>query len=96
MFGDWLWVSNRSDVQGLRLATWVDDIRNKKMSLAVVDLGTGHAVPTVRYQSEHTAAYYNGSLIRTNPRDYEVLDDEISIALESLEGINRILDLICV
>ena len=94
MFGDWLWVSNRSDVQGLRLARWIDSLCTQKMRLAVVEIGAGQAVPTVRYQSEHAAAHYNGTLIRINPRDYEVPSGEISVPLGGLEGINRIFDLV--
>lgn len=94
MFGDWLWVSNHSDIQGLRLAGWIDELRANEMRLAVVEIGAGKAVPTVRYQSEHAAAHFNGTLVRINPRDYEVPDNEISIPLGGLEGINRISKLV--
>lgn len=92
MFGDWLWVGDRSDVQGIRLAQWMDTLQTQGMRLAVVEIGAGQAVPTVRYQSEHVAAHHNSTLIRINPRDYEVPHGSISIPLGGLDGITRILD----
>ena len=54
-------------------------------------MGAGLAVPTVRYKSQQTANNINSTLIRINPRDYDVPKGAIGIPLGAKEGINRIL-----
>jgi len=90
MFGDWGWISDRTDQQGNRLRDWLEDIGTQKMKLAVVELGAGEAVPTVRINSEHIAKSYGGTLIRINPRDYHVPSGHISIPSGSADGVNMI------
>jgi len=58
---------------------------------AVVEMGAGKAVPTVRYQSESVARREKATLIRINPRDHDVPDSRhISLPVGSKEGIARI------
>lgn len=94
MFGDWLWLSDRSNEQSSRFSQWINKIIKEKIYIAIVELGAGEAVPTVRYKSESVARYPNAKLIRVNPRDYYVSDGNISIALGSLEGLIKISHLI--
>lgn len=91
MFGDWLWVPNRSNQQGERLSEWLNRIFHKNFKLAIIELGAGQAVPTVRYKSESVARSKNATLIRINPRDFHVPAGNISIPLGSLEGIKKII-----
>ena len=91
MFGDLDWVSDRSDTQEYRLLKWLKDLQRNGAKLAVVEIGAGKAVPTVRYQSERVAGSNNGTLIRINPRDYEVPAGQIAIPLGGFEGIKRVL-----
>jgi len=70
MFNDGGWISDRTDAQEERLEQWYSGVKDK--SLAVVELGAGAAVPTVRYFSERAVARPNATLIRINPRESEI------------------------
>ncbi len=94
MFGDWQWIHKRSNQQSERFTQWLNNIISQKIKLAIVELGAGEAVPTVRYKSESISQYPNAILIRINPRDYYVPAENISIPLGSLEGMNKINEVI--
>lgn len=93
MFGDWAWIAARSLSQRERLARWLETISSKSFLLAVVEVGAGEAVPTVRNQAEYVARRLKARLIRINPRDYQVPDKtHVSLPLggaEALDGISR-------
>ncbi|GLW93106.1 SIR2 family NAD-dependent protein deacylase [Actinokineospora globicatena] len=67
MFGDSWWVPDRSQSVVDDLARW----RRAARDLAVVEIGAGQAVPTVRRYAELASAA-SGRLIRINPREPEV------------------------
>jgi NAD-dependent SIR2 family protein deacetylase len=91
MFGDWAWLSSRSDAQAMRFADWLQKLQHDHARLAVIEIGAGHAVPTVRYKSESLTRSFGASLVRINPRDYEVPSGgNFSIPLGGAEGIERI------
>jgi len=91
MFGDWAWSACRSHQQAARLSNWLDEILTARRKLAVVEIGAGRAVPTVRLQSEAIALSHSAPLIRINPRDYHVPSaEDIGLAVGSQEGIKRI------
>ncbi len=69
MFGDWGFRSERSNRQEDRLDTWVRDVLGRDLSLVVVEMGAGSAVPTVRMQGDHAALKWGATLIRINPRE---------------------------
>lgn len=92
MFGDWGWLPHRTNEQSYRLSTWLNNIRARRVKLAIVEIGAGHAVPTVRIQSEQVAGSCGGTLIRINPRDYEVPPGHIAITLGGAEGIGTIFE----
>jgi len=94
MFGDWLWISDRTDNQSRRLQQWLDERRENNHKLAIIEVGAGEAVPTVRRTSEQIAAMYGGMLIRVNPRDVSVPEGHCSIASGGAEGIQRLYRLI--
>jgi NAD-dependent SIR2 family protein deacetylase len=91
MFGDWHWVSDRTEAQSRRLNEWLHTIRQKEFSLAVAEIGAGEAVPTVRHTSEHVVSRLGGALIRINPRDSRTPAGHISIRLDGKEAIDRII-----
>ena len=66
-------------------------IKQHNHSLAVIEIGAGEAVPTVRYKSEAIARLEKTTLIRINPRDYQVPFGHFSIAAGGLAGIQKIL-----
>ncbi len=93
MFGDFNFIPYRTDLALRRLHEWLDFIDDMGYKLAIIEIGAGKAVPTVRYFSEDTARKYNGTLIRINPRDYDVpTEKDISLNLKGLEGIKAIID----
>ncbi len=91
MFGDWAWVAERTLSQRKRLITWLESISSKNHPLAVVEIGAGEAVPTVRNQAEHLVRKFDARLIRINPRDYRVPDKvHVSLPLGGAEGVDGI------
>jgi len=87
MFGDWHWIGNRSEEQHKRLDNWLHHITVKNYKLAIIEIGAGRSVPTVRLFSQKTARNYGGTHIRINPVDYAVDAPGISVPLPGGEGI---------
>jgi NAD-dependent SIR2 family protein deacetylase len=93
MFGDWSWISTRTEVQSSRRSAWLKRISGEGLRLAVVEIGAGEAVATVRRQSEHIARAYGATLIRINPRDFQVPQGEhVSLPLGAVDGVDGIVD----
>lgn len=92
MFIDWRWDSSRSDAQKRRLDAFKADIDENDYRLAIIEIGAGEHVPTVRYESERTAVMLDGLVIRINPRDYYI-DSSIGVGIPmgGLEGLSEIL-----
>ncbi len=94
MFGDWAWLSQRSEEQNYRFNTWLGELKNRNMQPVIIETGAGTAVATVRMKSERLASEFNTHLIRINPRDYHIPEyikgTEISDnALEAIEKIDK-------
>ncbi len=90
MFGDWEWESSRTDAQSQRLQAWLAALEEENADVAIVEMGAGTAVPTVRRTSEDVANHFNVPLIRINPR--ESFGAEIALPMGALEALNRILE----
>jgi NAD-dependent SIR2 family protein deacetylase len=90
MFGDWKWNPKITLNQETRYNKWKK--QNKSKKLLVIELGAGTAIPTVRRESENIAKYYNGNLIRINPREFDVDSGYgFSIPFGAFEGLKVIL-----
>ena len=92
MFYDWDWIGSIRIEQERRLKRWVNILQAKDASVAIVELGAGKSLATIRNTSENLARQLNGKFVRINPRDAEGPKGAISIALpalEALEGIER-------
>lgn len=87
MFGDDGWVARRTDEQHARLRAWLRTIESESARLAMLELGAGAAVPTLRLTSESLARRLGGTLIRVNPREPEVPAQGIGLSLGALEAI---------
>ncbi len=61
-------------------------------NLAVIEIGSGKAVPTIRYISEDLVSEFGSSLIRVNPRDYDGPEGTISIPLGAKEAIEKLVN----
>ena len=91
MFGDWDWMSKRSDNQMMRFRRWKTDLENEKKQVCVIEIGAGTAIASIRRMSESAAMQFYTSLIRINPREYQGLDNTIKLPFGGLEGIRKII-----
>ncbi len=88
MFGDGSWTDGRSAAHEIRFRLWLRGLARGK--LAVVELGAGNALPTVRRTAEQVAQAAGNPLIRINPRNPEGPANCISIAEGALEALEKI------
>ena len=93
MFGDWSWNEQRTIKQENRFKTWMKSIRRENKKLAIIEIGAGTAISTIRQESEHRAnSLKNSKLIRINPRDFQVSEKHgLSIPFGGLDGLRKIL-----
>ncbi len=89
MFGDYGWEYARTDGQRERLVKWMDKLEAEGARLAIIEIGAGTAVPTVRNTSEQIAKRFNVPLIRINPR--ESFDAKIELPMGALEALQKII-----
>ncbi len=92
MFNDWDWIPHRTRNQSDRLHRWIEELSRSGTALAVVELGAGKAVATVRMTSEAAARGGKSTLIRINPRDYDVPAGHLAIPLGAMDGIRRLVE----
>ena len=88
MFGDWGWDAVRTQAQEERFDDFLQRVAVNRRRLAIVEIGAGTAVPTVRLTGERIAKEFGGTLIRINPREPQI-DPKwgIGLAMGGLEGI---------
>jgi NAD-dependent SIR2 family protein deacetylase len=94
MFGDWSWLSHRSDKQSTNFQYWLRNLKTQIAQPVIIEIGAGRAVPTIRMKSERLANEFNAVLIRINPRDFQIPHDinGIEIQAGALEGIQQIVN----
>lgn len=79
MFGDWGWVPDRTAAQESRHDSFVSALP-RDAKVVVVEVGAGHAVPTVRRRSEGILrAFKKATLIRINNTEPEGPEGTISV-----------------
>jgi len=88
MFGDGGWLSGRTSHQEDGLSAWLDHVRSQR--IAVIEIGAGSAVPTVRWTCQQIARTHDAALIRVNPREPEGPEGTISLAAGALEALSQI------
>lgn len=92
MFGDGAWLSARSDEQRERYQRFLD--AHEGEPAAVVELGAGSAIPSIRAASERLGRR-GARVIRVNPREPQIAPPHLGLpqgALEALQAIDRALD----
>jgi NAD-dependent SIR2 family protein deacetylase len=89
MFGDFSWEDERTDSQRVRLGLWINKLEREDAKLAIIEMGAGTAVPTVRNTSEQIAMMFNVPLIRINPR--ESFGAKIELPMGAVEALDIIL-----
>lgn len=96
MFGDWNWVSWRSDTQRRAEASWLSRNSEARPRIVVIEVGAGTALPSVRHFSHYLSRECGARIIRVNPREFEVPGSgDIGIAcgsLVALQGIDAALE----
>lgn len=88
MFGDWSWLPSRTSCQEERLQEWLE--KNADAALAVIEIGAGTSVPTVRMLSERVAARSGAHLLRINPREPHVPPGQLSLPLPAAQALAEI------
>lgn len=91
MFGDWDYLSSRSDAQMKRFGRWKLEMNENEKKVAVIEIGAGTSIPSIRRMSESAAKQFQTPLVRINPRESQGLLGTIKLPLCGLEGINKIL-----
>jgi len=90
MFGDFQFTNVRVNHQQLNFLSWIKQNVMKNKKIAIIEIGAGKKIPTVRNLSEDIMRQYNAKLIRINPRDYDGPKNVISIPLGGLEALSKI------
>ena len=91
MFGDWNWVSKRNDIQLKNERRWLKKIGQSIAKVVVIEIGAGTTIPSVRDFSDQTGKRYGARIIRINPKESQVTNDEdVSISLAALAGLQGI------
>jgi NAD-dependent SIR2 family protein deacetylase len=88
MFGDGAWLPGRSSAQGRRLEAFLEN--HGEGRLAVLELGAGTAVATIRHLSERLGRRPGATVIRVNPREADIRAPHLGIAAGALEAIRAI------
>jgi NAD-dependent SIR2 family protein deacetylase len=90
MFGDGDWDESRTGAQQRGLERWLVDVGASKARLAIVEIGAGVAVPTIRAAGESLARRMGATLIRINPRDVGFSPQAIVIGMGAAAALARI------
>ncbi|MBF0613568.1 MAG: NAD-dependent deacetylase [Magnetococcales bacterium] len=91
MFGDGNWIEHRSAQQEQRLHQWLTRLHTERQPLVILEIGAGHAVPTIRVNSESIAARHQALLIRINPRDHDLPHARhVALACNGAAGIKAL------
>ena len=88
MFGDFSWISLRTDRQEERLQEFLT--RHEEERLVIIECGAGTAIPTIRYLGERLGGRRGATLIRINPREPRAPLPHLALPCSTLEGLNGI------
>jgi NAD-dependent SIR2 family protein deacetylase len=88
MFGDWSWISDRTERQERSFDEFVAGQRGR--AVVVIEMGAGTAIPTIRHTSEELGRRLGATVIRINPREGEIASPHISLPCGALEGLRGI------
>ena len=88
MFGDWSWISDRTARQERNFDEFVTDHRD--VTLVVIEMGAGTAIPTIRYTSERVGSRPGATVIRINPREAQISPPHLSLPCGALDGVRGI------
>ena len=94
MFGDWNWVNERNQAQRRRELRWFDEVVNSLGNVAIVEIGAGTSIPSVRHFSHRISREFGARIIRINPREPQVPSSKdvgivagATLALQAIEAV---------
>ena len=88
MFGDFSWLSRRTDQQEQAFDRFLEVNRGRR--LVVIELGAGTAIPTIRSLGERLVRQPGRRLVRINPREYMVPAGEYALPYNGLYGLQQL------
>ena len=89
MFGDWSWLPDRTRIQERAFERFLATHADRR--IAVIEMGAGSAIPTIRATSERIGwNFEHATVIRINPREPEINAPHISMPCGALEGLRNI------
>src|SRR5690606_9076248 len=50
MFNDWNWIGDVTAAQMARYGAWIEELRSLRARVAIVEVGAGTRLPTIRYE----------------------------------------------
>jgi len=89
MFGDFGWEYARTNGQRERLVSWMNTIEEEGGNLAIIELGAGTTVLTVRNTSDQIAKRFDIPLMRINPT--ESFGAKIQLPMGAAEALDAII-----
>lgn len=93
MFGDWSWLPDRTRIQEQAFERFLGHHGGRR--IAVIEMGAGTAIPTIRALSERIGwNCEHATVIRINPREAEIKAPHISLSCGALEGLRKIDELL--
>jgi NAD-dependent SIR2 family protein deacetylase/8-oxo-dGTP pyrophosphatase MutT (NUDIX family) len=93
MFGDWGFETSRSDAAEVSYRAWKRQLLDAKAKVAVVEIGAGCAVPTVRMEAQLASDQFDAPLIRINTEEPAVAHLQhggVAVELGALDALLRI------
>ncbi|MCA2997683.1 MAG: NAD-dependent deacetylase [Rhodocyclaceae bacterium] len=87
MFNDFGWVNRIANVQRLRFDEWLSDVGR----VAIIEIGAGTAIPSIREMGQRILARKQGNLIRINRREPDVdRNQDIGLKCGALNALRAI------
>ncbi len=85
MFGDYSWLQNRMYLQKTAFDQFLKLHANRR--IAVIEMGAGEAIPTIRVISERIGQKKGANVIRINPREPEITSLHVSLLSDALSAL---------
>lgn len=88
MFGDFSWLEDRTGRQEERYHAFLHRQQGKR--IAVIEIGAGTAIPTIRATSEEIGRMQNATVIRINLREAAISPPHLSLPCTGLAGLTAL------
>jgi NAD-dependent SIR2 family protein deacetylase len=88
MFGDFSWLSDRTNRQEERYHSFLDQQQGKR--IVVIEIGAGTAIPTIRATSERIGRAPQATVIRINLHEAAISLPHLSLPCGGLAGLTAL------